>query len=282
MVRMPLDRPGLQLLPVTDASRTAGAAPPVAMCVDEVRDEWNEEGEDPGVEAIVRFDLAGTSPPLRNIFAAFGETPLPPYMRREARTDDHGRYQTVYASDEQMGSVAAPTAGLHFTDGLLDTLEASGVATSRITLHVGAGTFKPVVAEQVAEHTMHSERFSVSADELEAIAASAAAGHRGGAVGTTSARVLESVYWKGLELLYGAAAEAEAVERPAATELDLGHLEQWPGYGPSSRRLPTGRHSMRFSVGSRARCAPPAAPPSAGPPRCASRPATASARATPS
>lgn len=117
-----------------------------------------------------------------------GETPLPPYITESLA--DPGRYQTVYAKAE--GSVAAPTAGLHFTEGLLKELAGNGVKTGFLTLHVGLGTFRPVQTERIEDHLMHSEFFTLSASLVEEIAATKKAGHRVIAVGTTVVRVLES------------------------------------------------------------------------------------------
>lgn len=123
--------------------------------------------------------------------AAAGRLPLPPYIAREPTADDEERYQTVYA--EREGSVAAPTAGLHFTTAHLDALRARGVAVATLDLEVGPGTFRPVEAERVAEHAMHAERFEIPADTADAIAALRARGGRLWAVGTTVVRALESV-----------------------------------------------------------------------------------------
>jgi S-adenosylmethionine:tRNA ribosyltransferase-isomerase len=122
-----------------------------------------------------------------------GEIPLPPYIARETPNrlpDDYERYQTVYA--EHAGSVAAPTAGLHFTNALLERLQAGGVQVCQVTLHVGPGTFAPVKAESISEHTMHEERFVIPPETARTIQAAKQAGRRVIAVGTTSMRVLES------------------------------------------------------------------------------------------
>ncbi|MGP1308901.1 MAG: tRNA preQ1(34) S-adenosylmethionine ribosyltransferase-isomerase QueA [Phycisphaerales bacterium] len=133
--------------------------------------------------------------------ARVGATPLPPYIlgarqRRSERVDDEADrawYQTVYAqSAERAASVAAPTAGLHFTPALLDTLASKGVSSARVTLHVGAGTFKPVETETVETHPIHAEWAEVPADTLRAAARTRAAGGRVVCIGTTSARALES------------------------------------------------------------------------------------------
>ena len=120
-----------------------------------------------------------------------GHIPLPPYIRRDDRPEDRERYQTVYA--DERGSIAAPTAGLHFTDALLHELADAGVEQARVTLHVGYGTFKPVRVERVEDHAVDAERFSVS----EAVAAQISRARRDGrrviAVGTTTARALESL-----------------------------------------------------------------------------------------
>jgi S-adenosylmethionine:tRNA ribosyltransferase-isomerase len=119
-----------------------------------------------------------------------GHVPLPPYIHRADAAEDASRYQTVYARER--GSVAAPTAGLHFTPELLDAVAARGVTRVDVVLHVGAGTFKPVDVEDPSEHAMHSEWYDVSAAAADALDATRAAGGRVWAVGTTSCRTLES------------------------------------------------------------------------------------------
>ncbi len=132
---------------------------------------------------------------LAEILDQAGKLPLPPYLKRENQESDKERYQTVYAQNE--GAVAAPTAGLHFTPGVLDRLEAAGMDTCKLTLHVGAGTFKPVKVENPLEHDMHNERMWVSKTSIHQLI------HKKGpciAVGTTSMRTLESLYWWGVKL----------------------------------------------------------------------------------
>lgn len=119
-----------------------------------------------------------------------GHVPLPPYITHADDEDDERRYQTVFAKTP--GAVAAPTASLHFDEGVLAALAARGVATAEVTLHVGAGTFQPVRTDNIAEHKMHSEWFEVSADTAQAIRRTRAAGGRIVAVGTTTLRALES------------------------------------------------------------------------------------------
>ncbi len=125
-----------------------------------------------------------------DILEQTGRLPLPPYIERAADDGDDERYQTVYAKHQ--GAVAAPTAGLHFTDALLQTLRNKGVHTAEVTLHVGAGTFQPVRVENIAEHKMHSEWFDVPPETVATVEAAKQRGGRVWAVGTTSMRALES------------------------------------------------------------------------------------------
>jgi S-adenosylmethionine:tRNA ribosyltransferase-isomerase len=148
-----------------------------------------EAKHDDGLVAL-RFDLSG--PALDDAVRQIGVMPLPPYIAAKRPEDDRDRsdYQTVYAAHD--GSVAAPTAGLHFTPQLLDAIRARGVSTHAVTLHVGAGTFLPVKADDLADHRMHSEWGTVSAETADALNAVRAAGGRIVCVGTTSLRLLES------------------------------------------------------------------------------------------
>ena len=135
----------------------------------------------------LRFDVEGT---LADWLQQAGQLPLPPYIRRTPGADDAERYQTVFA--REAGAVAAPTAGLHFDEPLLDALRARGVAMGQVTLHVGAGTFQPVRVEDLREHRMHSEWLNVGARLVEQVRDTRAAGGRVVAVGTTVVRALES------------------------------------------------------------------------------------------
>ncbi len=134
---------------------------------------------------IVRFEHEGT---FEAVLASLGEMPLPPYIK--TRLSDKERYQTVYAKVE--GSAAAPTAGLHFTEELLADIKAKGVRVANITLHVGLGTFRPVKTENILEHKMHSETYSVDESQAEIINEAKRNGGRVIAVGTTSCRTLEA------------------------------------------------------------------------------------------
>lgn len=136
---------------------------------------------------VVRLITEG---PAEQAIERFGHVPLPPYIERADEPADRERYQTVYAREP--GSVAAPTAGLHFTERLLDALAARGVGRADVVLHVGAGTFKPVEADDPAAHVMHAEWYSVSAETAAAVNAARGAGGRVWAVGTTAVRTLES------------------------------------------------------------------------------------------
>lgn len=150
-----------------------------------------------GMKACVRgrcdsgnwlMDFSGAEP-FDNWLAREGHMPLPPYLLREDCHDDRERYQTVVAREP--GAVAAPTAGLHFTQELLERLDKSGITTAFITLHTGLGTFQPVRVANVEEHKIHTERFVISPETAEAVNRTKSAGGRVIAVGTTSARTLE-------------------------------------------------------------------------------------------
>lgn len=131
------------------------------------------------------------------IMEDIGDIPLPPYIERQTKPMDSARYQTVYAADDKAASVAAPTAGLHFTDDLLDQLRAKGVKTAFVTLHVGAGTFQPLRTldeEDPRDHQMHSEYIEVPQDVCDTVNAAKRAGGRIIAVGTTSVRCIETAW----------------------------------------------------------------------------------------
>lgn len=144
---------------------------------------------------LVRLNGTG---PLRRFLARHGHMPLPPYIKRPDDSGDRGRYQTVFARSE--GSVAAPTAGLHFTQGLLGAVKKRGVRRTSVTLHVGLGTFLPVSAQELEDHVMHPERWEVPARAAEAVRAARDGGGRIVAVGTTVVRTLESAVIPGGEL----------------------------------------------------------------------------------
>jgi S-adenosylmethionine:tRNA ribosyltransferase-isomerase len=140
----------------------------------------------------VRFDASAT---VLEVLEQYGALPLPPYITRAADGADDARYQTVYA--QHLGAVAAPTAGLHFDQAMLDKLDEMGVVRAHVTLHVGAGTFQPVRVDNIADHVMHSERYTIPQATVDAISHAQAHGHRIISVGTTSLRALESAAQSG-------------------------------------------------------------------------------------
>ena len=140
-----------------------------------------------------------------------GKIPLPPYIKREASEEDADRYQTIYAKHE--GSVAAPTAGLHFTEDVFKNIAEKNITTHHLTLHVGAGTFKPVTAETIAEHEMHEEFIEVELAFIEKLFLNNGITI---AVGTTSLRTIESLYWLGVKCIYHLHQESSIL-----------HLKQW-------------------------------------------------------
>ena len=171
-------------------------------------------GECRGTSHWVDFTWDNAEVTFADILEVFGELPIPPYLNRETQESDLVTYQTVYSKIK--GSVAAPTAGLHFTPRVLDALKQQGVDLEELTLHVGAGTFKPVKSEEIEGHEMHTEYISVSRDTIAKLLA-----HNGQAiaVGTTSVRTLESLYHIGLTVM----------EHPDASEEEL-HVRQWQPY----------------------------------------------------
>ena len=162
----------------------------------------------------VVFDWGDDGVSFSEVLEAIGELPIPPYLNRDTEASDLQTYQTVYS--KQKGSVAAPTAGLHFTEAVLAALDAKGIERNEITLHVGAGTFKPVKSEEIGGHAMHAEWIAVQRGSIERLLAH---GGRCLAVGTTSVRTLESLYYLGVMMR----------QRPDAPLDDL-HVPQWMPY----------------------------------------------------
>ncbi|MGD0342600.1 MAG: S-adenosylmethionine:tRNA ribosyltransferase-isomerase [Bacteroidales bacterium] len=147
---------------------------------------------------IVRFLWNPSDLTFGEVIEGAGHIPLPPYLNRNDEAEDYSRYQTIYAIVK--GSVAAPTAGLHFTDAVFSDLKEKGIDRADITLHVGAGTFKPVKSGYITDHKMHCEHYFVTSESLEKLIS-----NRGRiiAVGTTSVRTLESLYWLGVSMIEG-------------------------------------------------------------------------------
>ena len=170
---------------------------------------------------IVDFDWDGGLS-FAELIDQAGVIPLPPYLHREAVSSDNERYQTVYALHQ--GSVAAPTAGLHFSPEVFEALRQKGIATDFITLHVGAGTFKPVSTPTIGEHEMHVEKIEISRSNIECILNHL--GHTVIPVGTTTVRTIESVYWFGVKLSRNA-------------KLDAMHVMQWDPYELESLSVST-------------------------------------------
>lgn len=171
-----------------------------------------------GTGFVIRFTWNDNTVSWSEILDSIGELPIPPYLNRDTEASDLYTYQTVYSKIE--GSVAAPTAGLHFTERVLAELDARGVERDEVTLHVGAGTFKPVKSERIEGHTMHAEWISVTRRSIERLLAH---GAQCVAVGTTSVRTLESLYYIGVRL-YRA-----RMENRVPTEEDL-LVPQWLPY----------------------------------------------------
>jgi len=166
-----------------------------------------------GTSHLIEFEWTGGMS-FAEVIDAVGELPIPPYLNRKTQESDKTTYQTVYSKIK--GSVAAPTAGLHFTKKVLQSLDEHGIEREEVTLHVGAGTFKPVKSELIADHEMHTEFISVRRETIEKLIR-----HDGHAiaVGTTSVRTLESLYYMGLKVL----------KNPDIAEEEL-HVQQWEPY----------------------------------------------------
>ena len=153
----------------------------------------------PGNAHAIEFTWDDPSVTFASIVEAAGNIPIPPYLNRKSEDSDATDYQTVYSRIE--GSVAAPTAGLHFTPELLDQIRHRGIATREVTLHVGAGTFQPVKSEEIGEHPMHRETFEISLDLVRTLRQAIESGRKIIAVGTTTVRTLESLPLLGIHLL---------------------------------------------------------------------------------
>ena len=175
-----------------------------------------------GTSQWVDFHWDDAKVTVADILEHAGELPIPPYLNRETQESDKITYQTVYSKIK--GSVAAPTAGLHFTDDVLHSIDGHGIDREELTLHVGAGTFKPIKSEEIAGHDMHTEYISVRRETLEKLIKHDACAI---AVGTTSVRTLESLYYIGARL----------GNNPNATEEEL-HIDQWEPYDTNPQLKP--------------------------------------------
>jgi S-adenosylmethionine:tRNA ribosyltransferase-isomerase len=172
-------------------------------------------------ERTLRFAAV---PDFFAVVEKLGHVPLPPYIAREDRNEDRERYQTVYARPEARGSVAAPTAGLHFTPELLTQIRDRGIEIAEITLHVGLGTFQPVHAERVEDHKMHRESFSISGNAAAMINRALDQSRRVVAVGTTTVRTLEYAAQQGNGRIHGGCGEADIFIYPGVQFRVLGAL----------------------------------------------------------
>ena len=186
-----------------------------------------ERIESYGETHLIRFEWDNTNLSFAEILEQYGELPIPPYLNRETEESDKETYQTIYSKIK--GSVAAPTAGLHFTKEVFDSLEEKNISFEELTLHVGAGTFKPVKSETLAAHTMHTECISVKKSTIENLLKK-----EGGifAVGTTSVRTLESLYYIGMTLESNPEAKIEELS-----------ISQWMPYSTNNNQL-TATHSL--------------------------------------
>ena len=179
-------------------------------------------GECRGTSHWIDFEWDDDSLTFADVLEAVGELPIPPYLNRETQESDKQTYQTVYSKIK--GSVAAPTAGLHFTERVLKSLDEHGIDREELTLHVGAGTFKPVKSEEIEGHEMHTEYISVNKRTIEKLIAH---GGKTIAVGTTSVRTLESLYYIGIKIH----------QNPEANQDEL-HVKQWMPYEPHPALTP--------------------------------------------
>ena len=170
----------------------------------------------------IEFSWDNPEVTFASVVEAAGYIPIPPYLKRESEERDQDDYQTVYA--DRKGSVAAPTAGLHFTQEVFDDLVAHNIEVGKLTLHVGAGTFQPVKAENIGDHPMHTETFSVSRELLRKVIAHKKAGKPLAAVGTTTVRTLESLPVIGMQLMEG----NESL-----------HVDQWEAYSEKAMAADT-------------------------------------------
>lgn len=179
-----------------------------------------------GAHCRVRFSWEPTNINMSEILKDAGLTPIPPYLERDSETLDKTRYQTLYAKNE--GSVAAPTAGLHFSERVLNNLRNKGIQMQSVSLHVTTGTFRPVKSEYLGGHSMHTEQIYVPIQTIKSLMENQSSLTL---VGTTSVRTLESLYWCGVKLLSG--------------KEQFNHLEQWDAYElPQDIPLVDALHSL--------------------------------------
>ena len=189
-------------------------------------------GEIHGTSHWIDFSWDNDHISFAEILESMGELPIPPYLNRETQESAKTTYQTVYSKIK--GSVAAPTAGLHFTPSVLSSLDNHGIDREELTLHVGAGTFKPVKSEEISDHEMHTEYICVRRQTLEKLLKHDCCAI---AVGTTSVRTLESLYYMGLKVL----------KNPQISEAEL-HVYQWEPYESDDAALATVQQSIQALI----------------------------------
>jgi S-adenosylmethionine:tRNA ribosyltransferase-isomerase len=219
------------VLPADYQQNFSSASPVVWKCIVGNRKKWKKgdlnrfnDGrkssiimasllEDQLDHQIIRFSWEQKDTPFIELIEQAGSTPIPPYLERDAEESDRKTYQTIYGSVN--GSVAAPTAGLHFTPSVFSEIEKANISFCELTLHVGAGTFQPVKEIDISKHPMHREHFAISRNILEQLLK-----HKGPvtSVGTTSLRSLESIYWLGVKCLQNTSGEKDNL-----------HVNQWDG-----------------------------------------------------
>lgn len=181
--------------------------------------------ENTGELTVVDFTWNNNDLAFAEVLHYAGILPLPPYLNRKTEAADEERYQTVYA--KVAGSVAAPTAGLHFTPAVFEQLKQKQITVDEVTLHVGAGTFKPVKTEALVDHEMHEETLYVELSTLKNIATCLSAKNTLVVVGTTSMRTLESLFWHGVKILLNKAAKEVEIKQWDAYELDAGEITSY-------------------------------------------------------
>lgn len=181
--------------------------------------------ENTGELTVVEFTWNNNDLAFAEVLHYAGILPLPPYLNRKTEAADEERYQTVYA--KVAGSVAAPTAGLHFTPAVFEQLKQKQITVDEVTLHVGAGTFKPVKTEALVDHEMHEETLYVELSTLKNIATCLSANNTLVVVGTTSMRTLESLFWHGVKIVLNKAAKEVEIKQWDAYELDAGEITSY-------------------------------------------------------
>lgn len=197
-----------------------------------------EEGETPSASRKVEFSWDNPDYSFAEIVELAGNIPIPPYLKRDSEASDTTDYQTVYSRAE--GSVAAPTAGLHFTRELLATLDKGGVRRRNVTLHVGAGTFQPVKSDNIGDHPMHTEQIIVELSVIKDIISALESGSDILAIGTTSVRTIESLPLLGYLVMNG----------KDVNDVNAMHVDQWLAYDEEYRAVPTLRllHALAESL----------------------------------